>query len=267
MARILVVDDNLLIRTLIREILGAGGHDVVAEAANGEQAVAQVIETRPELVTLDLVMPGPDGLETLGQLRHLDPRVLVIVCSAWLTQPRVTTALRLGANGFVAKPFDRATLLGTVEQVLTDAHARAAERRGPAGAKAPPVPEAPPAPAAPAVPAPDRSDERREFDRIAVALPVVLQRDDARVSAWTVDVSGGGMLVAAPGLVLDEHVHFELTLGPGDPPVAGTARVARASDPERCGLAFEEVAASDYERLIAYIRRQQSATARLAPTS
>jgi two-component system chemotaxis response regulator CheY len=255
MARILVVDDNLLIRTLLREILGAGGHDVVAEAANGKQAVAQAIETRPELVTLDLVMPGPDGLEVLGQLRHVDPRVLVIVCSAWLTKPRVTSALRLGANGFVAKPFDRAKLLGTVEQVLIDAHARAAQR------------QAPPTPGAPVVSGPDRGDERREFDRIAVALPVVLQRGEARVTAWTVDVSGGGMLVVASDFAREEHVRFELTLGPGDPPVVGTARVARASDPERCGLAFEEVAASDYERLIAYIRRQQSATARLAPTS
>lgn len=255
MARILVVDDNLLIRTLLREILTDGGHEVLAEAANGEQAVTNAVAMRPELITLDLVMPGRDGLETLAQLRHYDPRVRVIVCSAWLTGPRVTTALRLGASGFVAKPFDRQTLLATVEQAL-------AEARPAAGQAAPAVP-----PVAGDLPGDDRSDERREFDRIEVALPVVLEHDGAAMRVWTIDLSGGGMLVAVTGLTQGEAVQFELTLEPGGPPVAGTARVVRASEAERCGLAFEEIHASDHERLIAYIRRQQAATTRLTPTS
>ncbi len=253
MARILVVDDNLLIRTLLREILSTGGHEVLAEAANGEEAIAQAAAGRPELITLDLVMPGRDGLQILTELRRLDPRVLVIVCSAWLTKPRVTAALRLGASGFLAKPFDRATLLETVDQALADADLR--DRRRQAAVT----------PAASAVAALDHADERREFDRIGVALPVVLKRDNTQTKAWTVDVSGGGMLIEATGLARDAHVDFELTLEPGEPPVVGGARVVRASDPERCGLAFEEIGASDHERLIAYIRRQQSATTRLAP--
>jgi two-component system, chemotaxis family, chemotaxis protein CheY len=123
MARIMIVDDNLLIRTLLREIAASGGHDVVAEAKHGDEAIAHAREQRPDLVTLDLVMPRRDGFRTLPELRLIDPTVLVIVCSAWLTEPRVTTALRLGANGFVAKPFDRTTLLGVLDAVLTEAGA------------------------------------------------------------------------------------------------------------------------------------------------
>ena len=120
MAKILVVDDNLLIRTLLREILSGAGHEVIAEARDGEEAIKRALELRPDLVTLDLVMPRRDGLSTLAEMRHLDPRARVIICSAWLTQPRVTTALRLGAKGFVSKPFDRATLLAAVDAALSE---------------------------------------------------------------------------------------------------------------------------------------------------
>ncbi len=86
MARILVVDDNLLIRTLVREILSGAGHEVLAEAGDGDEAIKRYLALRPDLVTLDLVMPRRDGLATLAELRHLDPRARVIICSAWLTR-------------------------------------------------------------------------------------------------------------------------------------------------------------------------------------
>ena len=266
-ARILVVDDNLLIRTLLREILSGAGHEVLAEAGDGDEAIKRYLELRPDLVTLDLVMPRRDGLATLTELRHLDPRARVIICSAWLTQPRVTTALRLGAKGFVSKPFDRRTLLAAVDAALAESGALPAARGRPVapggragGAEGPasacrPTPDLPDA---------ELRDERREFDRVAVALPVTLLPENAPpIETWTVDVSGGGMLVTASGVPDDAHLGFQLTLGPGDAPVEGTARVARAPKPDQCALAFETVRAEDHERLIAYLARQRSATARL----
>ena len=268
MARILVVDDNLLIRTLLREILSGAGHEVLAEAGDGDEAIKRYLELRPDLVTLDLVMPRRDGLATLAELRHLDPRARVIVCSAWLTQPRVTTALRLGAKGFVSKPFDRRTLLAAVDAALAEtgraaSGARGAGGAGSAGGTEGPGPE--PVVRRPDLPDAELRDERREFDRVAVALPVTLVLENAPpIETWTVDVSGGGMLVTASGVPDDAHLGFQLTLGPGDAPVEGTARVARAPKPDQCALAFETVHADDHERLIAYLARQRSATARLA---
>ena len=149
-ARILVVDDNLLIRTLLREILSGAGHEVLAEAGDGDEAIKRYLELRPDLVTLDLVMPRRDGLATLAELRHLDPRARVIICSAWLTQPRVTTALRLGAKGFVSKPFDRRTLLAAVDAALAESGGAASGAGAAGGAGGPVAPDPPGAPKAPA---------------------------------------------------------------------------------------------------------------------
>jgi len=266
-AKILVVDDNLLIRTLLREILSGAGHEVIAEARDGEEAIKRALELRPDLVTLDLVMPRRDGLATLAEMRHLDPRARVIICSAWLTQPRVTTALRLGAKGFVSKPFDRATLLAAVDAALSEVGtaARGAGAAGGAGgAGAAPGAAAEAVVRRPALADPELRDERREFDRVAVALPVTLLPDDRPpIATWTVDVSGGGMLVNASGLPDGARVDFQLTIGPGEAPLEGTARVARAPKPDHLALAFESVRAADHERLIAYLARQRSAIARL----
>jgi len=96
LARVLIVDDNLLCRALLRQILSDGGHEVVGEAQDGVQAPACVHELRPELVTLDLVMAGRDGLATLKHLPMVDPFLTVVVCSASLDQRNVIDALRLG---------------------------------------------------------------------------------------------------------------------------------------------------------------------------
>ena len=246
---------------------------MIAEARDGEEAIKRALELRPDLVTLDLVMPRRDGLATLAEMRHLDPRARVIICSAWLTQPRVTTALRLGAKGFVSKPFDRATLLAAVDAALSEVGtaARGAGGAGGAGAAggaggagAAPGAAAEAVVRRPALADPELRDERREFDRVAVALPVTLLPDDRPpIATWTVDVSGGGMLVNASGLPDGARVDFQLTIGPGEAPLEGTARVARAPKPDHLALAFESVRAADHERLIAYLARQRSAIARL----
>jgi two-component system chemotaxis response regulator CheY len=119
-ARVVIVDDNLLCRTLLRRILCDGGHDVVGEAEDGTQAPACVHELRADLVTLDLVMPGRGGLATLEHLLMVDPSLAVVVCSASLDQRRVLAALRLGAKGFVVKPFDHDTVLDAVRNALTE---------------------------------------------------------------------------------------------------------------------------------------------------
>ena len=73
---------------------------------------------RPDLVTLDMVMPGRDGIATLRHLHLRQPGLRVVVCSASATERRVLEALRLGASDFVTKPFDPAKLLAAIDAAL-----------------------------------------------------------------------------------------------------------------------------------------------------
>ena len=122
MPRVLIVDDSLLIRTLLREIFSDAQHEVVGEARDGLEAPARVRELHPDLVILDLVMPGRDGLATLEHLLMIDPGLAVIVCSASLNQRKVIAALRLGAKGFITKPFDRNAVRDMARDVLSGSH-------------------------------------------------------------------------------------------------------------------------------------------------
>ncbi len=120
MARVLIVDDNLLCRTLLRGILADAGHEVVGEAQDGLHAPGAVRDLRPEVLTLDLVMPGRSGFATLRHVLAIDPSLTVVVCSASADQARVIRALRLGASGFIVKPFDQDTVLQAITTALAD---------------------------------------------------------------------------------------------------------------------------------------------------
>ena len=241
-----MVDDNLLIRTLLGEILGGGGHEVVGEAADGDAALEGIAKTRPDLVTLDLVMPKRDGFATLAELRARNRSIAVVVCSAWLTKPRVTRALSLGASGFISKPFDRASLLSVVEQILSQSGS------SPASAQRRPTQ---PHGSVDYV-GEDKEDERREFTRVPVTLPVLLiGADDVMTRTWSVDVSGSGILVQGADLRVGAPLRFRLTLEAGVAPISGGARVTRVTEVGRCALAFEELTATDHERLIAFLKR------------
>jgi two-component system, chemotaxis family, chemotaxis protein CheY len=121
LARIVIVDDNLMIRTQLDQIFSSAGHDVIGLAADGLDAPLLVRDLHPDLVTLDLVMPGRDGLTTLEHLLIIDPGLAVIVCSASLQQQTVIRALKLGATDFIRKPFDRETVLDVAGRALNHA--------------------------------------------------------------------------------------------------------------------------------------------------
>ena len=114
LARVVIIDDSLLIRRLLREILTEAGHEVVGEAEDGLRAPVVVRELRPDLVVLDLVMPGRSGMSALQHMLLIDPSLAVVVCSASLSEARVIEALRIGAKGFIVKPFDRRQVLDAV---------------------------------------------------------------------------------------------------------------------------------------------------------
>lgn len=120
MARIVIVDDAVFMRTVLRNILEEAGHEVVAEAATGENAVAAYEEHRPDLVTMDLVMPGEGGLPALRRILQLDPGARVIVVSAVGQQRDVEAAIEAGATDFLVKPFEKETVIETVQRIAAE---------------------------------------------------------------------------------------------------------------------------------------------------
>ena len=116
MNRLLIVDDALIMRMKIRDIARSAGWEVVAEAANGEEAVRLFQEHRPDLVTLDMVMPGVDGLEALKAIRQLQADANVVMVSAVNQKEKLRECIENGALDFIVKPFDPAGLKAFFEQ-------------------------------------------------------------------------------------------------------------------------------------------------------
>ncbi|HWD70306.1 MAG TPA: response regulator [Solirubrobacteraceae bacterium] len=118
MARVLVVDDAAFMRKLLTDALTNGGHEVVGEAGDGNEAVARWQELRPELTTLDITMPEKDGLTALAEIMAIDPSAKIIMCSALGQEGKVLEAVKLGAKDFVVKPFQPPRVLEAVEKAL-----------------------------------------------------------------------------------------------------------------------------------------------------
>ncbi|OJW13064.1 MAG: two-component system response regulator [Planctomycetales bacterium 71-10] len=117
MKRLLIVDDALFMRRLIAGVAREAGWDVAGEAGDGAQAVAMYSELKPDLTTMDLVMPVMGGLEALARIRELDPDARVVVITAVDQKQSVMDAIRLGALDFVVKPFDRDRVASLLRKV------------------------------------------------------------------------------------------------------------------------------------------------------
>ena len=116
-AKVLIVDDEPDILLLLRIDLEAEGYETFL-AADGETAIKRILEERPDVVLLDVMMPVVDGWGVLRRLRDSGNWTRVIVLSAKTNDNDVVSALELGACEYVTKPFDPAALLLTVEHVL-----------------------------------------------------------------------------------------------------------------------------------------------------
>jgi DNA-binding response OmpR family regulator len=116
MASVLVVDDEADIRSLVRELLERAGHDVV-EAGDGNEGLRAFFLARPDLVVLDVSMPGLDGWGTLERIRELSD-VPVVMLTAQAQELAKVRGLRGGADDYITKPFGRQELLARVEANL-----------------------------------------------------------------------------------------------------------------------------------------------------
>jgi two-component system, chemotaxis family, chemotaxis protein CheY len=118
MARVLVVDDAAFMRKMVTDALSKGGHEVVGEAGNGNEAMTQFEALKPDLVTLDITMPEKDGLAALADIMAADPSAKVVMCSALGQESKVLEAIKLGAKDFVVKPFQADRVIDAVGKAL-----------------------------------------------------------------------------------------------------------------------------------------------------
>jgi len=115
---VLVCDDAVFMRTMVSDILSQAGFTVVGEAENGKQAVEKYKQLKPDLVTMDIIMPEMGGIEAVKQITQADPGARILMCSAMGQQALVQEALQAGARDFVVKPFQPSRVLEAVQRVL-----------------------------------------------------------------------------------------------------------------------------------------------------
>ncbi|MBT2394164.1 MULTISPECIES: response regulator transcription factor [Streptomyces] len=118
MIRVLLVDDHQVVRRGLRTFLEIQDDiEVVGEAADGAEGVARAEELKPDVVLMDIKMPGTDGIEALRKLRELANPAKVLIVTSFTEQRTVVPALRAGASGYVYKDVDPEALAGAIRSV------------------------------------------------------------------------------------------------------------------------------------------------------
>ena len=116
--RVLVVDDAIFMRNMLKDIFSDDQFEIVGEAANGVEAVEKYRDLRPDLTTMDIVMPFKSGIEATREILALDKNAVVIMCSALGQESLVMEAIEAGAADFVVKPFKPDDVHRVVKKVL-----------------------------------------------------------------------------------------------------------------------------------------------------
>jgi two-component system, chemotaxis family, chemotaxis protein CheY len=116
--RVLIVDDAVFMRDMIKDIFSGGDYEIVGEAVHGVEAVDKYKELRPDLVTMDIVMPFKSGIEATKEILAFDDKATIIMCSALGQESLVMEAIEAGAADFIVKPFKADDVLAVVQKVL-----------------------------------------------------------------------------------------------------------------------------------------------------
>jgi len=117
--RVVIIDDNEMIREVLRVMLRSHEYDVAGEATDGDSGLEVTISERPDIVCLDVTMPTTDGLTVLKEIKQKLPHTVVLMVTGNRDRDTVQAALKDGADGFILKPFNTGTVIDTVRKALT----------------------------------------------------------------------------------------------------------------------------------------------------
>lgn len=120
MAKILIVDDSIIMRKNLEFILKNSNHQIVGQATNGKQAVELYKECKPDLVTMDISMPFMSGTDAVSEIISIDPSAKIIMISAINQKQLVFEAIKKGAKHYIVKPIDAENVIKTIDSVLND---------------------------------------------------------------------------------------------------------------------------------------------------
>ena len=118
--KVLIVDDNDLMRTLLRGILRSEDCQVIGEAKNGTAALDSIGKDKPDIIFMDVMMPEMDGLEALQNIKRKYPEIVVVMITGNPSKENVKESIQGGASGFIIKPFNSAKVLDTLNRVMQD---------------------------------------------------------------------------------------------------------------------------------------------------
>lgn len=116
--RVMVVDDSRIQEVQIRGLLEDSDYEVTAYCRNGEEALDSYGKVMPDVVTMDIIMPGMDGLETASAILEVYPDARIVMVSSLAYDDTFEEATQIGAKGFLDKPFDRDQLLEALDQAM-----------------------------------------------------------------------------------------------------------------------------------------------------
>jgi len=117
--RVLIVDDAIFMRKMISDILVENGMEVVGEADTGAKAVEKYMELRPDLVTMDIIMPEMNGIDAVRKIMEFDSKARIVMCSALGQQALVQEAITAGAKDFLIKPFNAARVVEVIAKMFS----------------------------------------------------------------------------------------------------------------------------------------------------
>ncbi len=119
MRNILIVDDASFMRGSLKYIVENGGHKVVGMAKDGNEAIEMYKKLKPDIVTLDILMKGMDGMTALKNIMEIDPKAKVIMVTALGTDEKKEEASKLGASGYIRKPFKQTEIMAEITKVMS----------------------------------------------------------------------------------------------------------------------------------------------------
>lgn len=118
--KILIVDDSSFMRMTLKDILQKAGYEVVAEVGDAKSSLEKYKELRPDLVTMDIIMPEENGIYALKQIKEIDKTAKVVMVTAAGQEALVVDAMSSGAKGYITKPFKPEDVINAVKKVLPE---------------------------------------------------------------------------------------------------------------------------------------------------